>query len=202
MDIIGELGGQGRRTKPSDESWFKNADSAGMWMMTGGYVSVQFVVDSLRHSVRLGEAVAANKAQSDVPAMPDYQDPGWWQLNDLGHGGYLEYLTYIDPMDSDENIQKFDRWYLVEMAKDLMQKRFFMFITAGFGPYPTALVGPHYGPNFHTWLIRLKEAFDPAGLSMPLAPFDRDVFCDKAEWMHPVKDWETPEIAKRWLGGA
>ena len=44
-DIITELGGKERRTKPSDESWFKNADSAGMWLMTGSYVSVDYVMD-------------------------------------------------------------------------------------------------------------------------------------------------------------
>ena len=32
-DIMTELGGIPRPTKPSDESWLKNADSAGMWLM-------------------------------------------------------------------------------------------------------------------------------------------------------------------------
>ena len=45
-DIMEELGGIERRTKPSDESWFKNADSAGMWLMTGSYVSVDYIMDS------------------------------------------------------------------------------------------------------------------------------------------------------------
>jgi|GEM_PF-6932732 len=44
MDITKELGGEARRTRPSDESWIKNADSAGMWLMCGGYVSVDYVI--------------------------------------------------------------------------------------------------------------------------------------------------------------
>ena len=35
MGIMSEVGGIARRTKPSDESWIKNADSAGMWLMCG-----------------------------------------------------------------------------------------------------------------------------------------------------------------------
>ncbi len=42
-DIVRELGGEPRQTRPTDESWFKNADSAGMWSMTGGYISVIYV---------------------------------------------------------------------------------------------------------------------------------------------------------------
>jgi hypothetical protein len=48
QDIISELGGEFRKTRPTDESWIKNADSAGMWMMTGGYMSNTAGVDSLR----------------------------------------------------------------------------------------------------------------------------------------------------------
>ena len=50
MDIMNEVGGPARRTKPSDESWIKNADSAGMWLMCGGYVSVDYVIETLSQS--------------------------------------------------------------------------------------------------------------------------------------------------------
>ena len=60
-DIIKELGGEPRRTRPTDESWFKNADAAVMWMMTGGYVSVVYVFDSLDHAVKQGESYAELK---------------------------------------------------------------------------------------------------------------------------------------------
>ena len=35
-----------RPTKPFDESWIKNADSAGMWLMCGSYVSVDYVIET------------------------------------------------------------------------------------------------------------------------------------------------------------
>ncbi|MGD9161091.1 MAG: FAD-binding oxidoreductase, partial [Desulfobacteraceae bacterium] len=55
MDIMEEVGGVARRTKPSDESWIKNADSAGMWRMCGGYVSVDYVIETLSQSVDHGQ---------------------------------------------------------------------------------------------------------------------------------------------------
>jgi glycolate oxidase len=52
-DIMMELGGQPRKTKPSDESWIKNADSAGMWLMCGSYVSVDYVIETMKQATEL-----------------------------------------------------------------------------------------------------------------------------------------------------
>ena len=69
-DIMQECHGKPRRTKPSDESWLKNADSAGMWLMTGSYVSVEFVIESLNQSVQHGESFAALKASEYTASLP------------------------------------------------------------------------------------------------------------------------------------
>ncbi len=50
VPIMKELGAVTRPTKPSDESWIKNADSAGMWLMCGSYVSVDYVISTLAAS--------------------------------------------------------------------------------------------------------------------------------------------------------
>ena len=57
-DIMKELGAITRPTKPSDESWIKNADSAGMWLMCGSYVSVDYVIETLSQAVVHGESYA------------------------------------------------------------------------------------------------------------------------------------------------
>jgi hypothetical protein len=88
-DIMKELGGIPRPTKPSDESWIKNADSAGMWLMCGSYVSVDYVIETLSQATGHGESYAALKKKYTPPLMPDYGDPGWFQSFELGHQATL-----------------------------------------------------------------------------------------------------------------
>ncbi len=70
MDIMEPLGGIARRTKPSDESWIKNADSAGMWLMCGGYVSVDYVIETLTQSVNHGPSYAEVKKKYTLRSCP------------------------------------------------------------------------------------------------------------------------------------
>ena len=188
-DIITELGGEARRTRPSDESWFKNADSAGMWLMCGGYVSVDYVIETLEHAIPHGENYAELKRKFTPPLMPDYGDPGWFQSFELGHQGYSEFLVYWDP---DVNTDGVDHFYL-ETSKENIRKRFY---TSLLGPHqPLYLTGPAYGPNYHKWLLKIKDEFDPSFLSHPPVPLAHDHFVERAEWMRPLKDWESPKFA-------
>jgi glycolate oxidase len=187
-DIITELGGQLRRTRPTDESWFKNADSAGMWLMCGGYVSVDYVIETLEHAIPHGENYAKLKRKFTPPLMPDYGDPGWFQSFELGHQGYSEFLIYWDP---DVNTDGVDFFYL-ETSKENIRKRFY---TSLLGPHqPLYLTGPAYGPNYHKWLLAIKDEFDPSFLCHPPVPLAHDHFVERAEWMRPMKDWESPKF--------
>jgi hypothetical protein len=188
-DIITELGGEARRTRPTDESWFKNADSAGMWLMCGGYVSVDYVIETLEHSIPHGENYAELKRKFTPPLMPDYGDPGWFQSFELGHQGYSEFLIYWDP---DVNTDGVDHFYL-ETSKENIRKRFY---TSLLGPHqPLYLTGPAYGPNYHKWLLNIKDEFDPSFLCHPPVPLAHDHFVERAEWMRPMKDWKSPKLA-------
>jgi len=188
-EIITELGGEARRTRPTDESWFKNADSAGMWLMCGGYVSVDYVIETLEHAIPHGENYAELKRKFTPPLMPDYGDPGWFQSFELGHQGYSEFLVYWDP---DVNTDGVDHFYL-ETSKENIRKRFY---TSLLGPHqPLYLTGPAYGPNYHKWLLKIKDEFDPSFLSHPPVPLAHDHFVERAEWMRPMKDWESPKFA-------
>jgi hypothetical protein len=190
MEIINELGGEARRTRPTDESWFKNADSAGMWLMCGGYVSVDYVIETLEHAIPHGENYAKLKRNYTPPLMPDYGDPGWFQSFELGHQGYSEFLVYWDP---DENTDGVDQFYL-ETSKENIRKRFY---TSLLGSHqPLYLTGPAYGPNYHKWLLKIKDEFDPQFICHPPVPLNHDVFVERAKWLHPQKDWESPELPK------
>jgi hypothetical protein len=188
MEITGELGGEARRTRPTDESWFKNADSAGMWLMCGGYVSVDYVIETVEHAIPHGENYAKLKRNYTPPLMPDYGDPGWFQSFELGHQGYSEFLVYWDP---DENTDGVDQFYL-ETSKENIRKRFY---TSLLGSHqPLYLTGPAYGPNYHKWLLKVKDEFDPQFICHPPVPLNHDVFVERAKWLHPQKDWESPEL--------
>ncbi|MFP3975616.1 MAG: FAD-binding oxidoreductase [Dehalococcoidia bacterium] len=189
MDIISELGGEARRTRPTDESWIKNADSTGMWRMCGGYVSVDYVIESVEHAVPHGQNYANLKWDYTPPLMPDYGDPGWFQSFELGHQGYSEFLIYWDP---DEDTTGVDHFYL-ETSKENIRKRFY---TSLLGAHqPLYLTGPAYGPNYHKWLLAIKNEYDPNHVSHPPTPLAHDAFVERAEWMRPLKDWESPEIS-------
>jgi hypothetical protein len=191
-DIMKELGAITRPTKPSDESWIKNADSAGMWLMCGSYVSVDYVIETLSQAVVHGESYADLKWKYTPPLMPDYGDPGWFQSFELGHQGYSEFLIY---WDQDEDTTGVDHFYL-ETSKMNIKNRYY---TSLLGPHqPLYLTGPKYGPNYHEWLLRIKDEFDPLWVSHPPVPLAHDAFVDRAEWMKPLKDWESPKIQTKY----
>src|SRR4030043_385064 len=190
-DIMKEVGGEARRTKPSDESWIKNADSAGMWLMCGGYVSVDYVIETLEHAMPPGLNYPDLKRKLQPPLMPDYGDPGWFQSFELGPQGYSEFLVYWDP---DENPDGVDHFYL-ETSKMNTKGRYY---TSLLGPHqPLYLTGPKYGPNYHEWLLKIKDEFDPQWICHPPVPLAHDVFVERAEWMKPIKDWASLKITPK-----
>jgi glycolate oxidase len=187
MDIMKELGGEARATKPSDESWIKNADSAGMWLMCGGYVSVDYVSESLTQAVKHGQTYANLKKKYTPPLMPDYGDPGWFQSFECGHMGYSEFLVY---WDQDDDTDKVDQFYL-DTSKMNIKNRFY---TSLLGPHqPMYLTGPQYGPNYHIYMLKVKDAFDPKWMSHPPVPLAHDVFVERAPWMQNMRDWDIPD---------
>jgi hypothetical protein len=185
-DIMTELGGIPRPTKPSDESWLKNADSAGMWLMCGSYVSVDYVIESLSQATKHGDSYAELKRKYTPPLMPDYGDPGWFQSFELGHQGYSEFLIY---WDQDENTDGVDQFYL-DTSKMNINGRYY---TSLLGPHqPLYLTGPMYGPNYHIFLLRVKQEFDPLWVSHPPVPLAHDEFVERSPWVKKMKDWESP----------
>jgi glycolate oxidase len=182
-DIMEEYGGKLGRTLQTDQSWIKNADSAGMWWMTGGYTSVQVTVDTLDCAVKGGEALAKIKKEYTPPLMEDYGEPGWLQVSELGHMGYLEFLNYWDP--EDENLDKKDTWIYITVPKLDIEMGMFN----GFNIYtsPMNMTGKAFGPNCKDWFEKVKGTFDPARISNDPVPWDVDEFVEKVDFIK--KDW-------------
>lgn len=186
-DIMEELGGEERRTKPSDESWFKNADSAGMWLMTGSYVSVDYIMDSFTQAFKQGKSYSDLKDQFTPPLMPDFKDPGWFQSCEMGHLGYFEFLMYWDQREDTNGVDQF----YVETSKMNIENSYY---TSLLGAHqPLLLTGPNYGPNYHEWILKLKEEFDPEWMCHPPVPLAHDEFVRRSPWMQETKTWPTPD---------
>jgi len=115
--------------------------------------------------------------------MPDHGDPGWFQSFELGYQGYSEFLIY---WDQDEDTTGVDHFYL-ETSKMNINHRFY---TALIGPHqPMYLTGPKYGPNYHEWMLKIKNELDPLWVCHPPVPFAHDEFVERAPWMHELKTW-------------
>ncbi|MFC1869741.1 FAD-binding oxidoreductase [Chloroflexota bacterium] len=194
-DIMNELGGTLRRTRQTDQSLLKFADSAGMWMMTGGYMSNTAGIDGRRICAKTGEMLGKKLEEYAPPLMPQYNDPGWFQSTDFGHQYYLEFLAYQDPdkLDPDspkyrkEDIEKVYQWYMSAVPEIEVKTGFYNFFDGQH--IPIRLKSPAWH-NYDIWCDRFKAEFDPKGVGNPPMPFDIDELAER----HP--EFITDEVKK------
>ena len=177
-EVTYQFKGEFKRTKPSDESWFKNADTSGMWMMTNGYSSCEGGQESLRCAYETGKVLGKILWKNYTPPfMPEYGDPGWFQSNDFGHSSYLEVLIHMnvskcDPLSllySSEYIKDIIEWHFEKTPFIDERIGFFNFFPAS--GYPILVQGPFFN-NYQIWIDRFKKEFDPKCVSNPPAPYD------------------------------
>lgn len=178
-----------RPAKQRDQSWIQSADSVSMWWPTGAFMSVTGQVDSIDCALKTSSRLCQLKKKYTPPTMDDNGDPGWFQLNDMGHCGYLEFLNYWDPNDHQDMIEKIDEYYHLVAPKELVRcgaLSFFLQTNS-----PLSLDGPNYGPNYHRLARKIKQLLDPQGLSNPPGILDAlDHVIHEAPWLEKLKDWE------------
>lgn len=187
-DIVTELGGKFRRTKQTDESWLKNADSPSMWMLTGNYMSCEGSVEGIAAGFAQGFALSEKQRAYTPPLMDTKGDKGWFQLNELGHQTYFEFLAYMDPRYIDpkspdyrkEDLHKVLDWYAVainEVDREIGSMNFFQGENI-----PIYLAGPSWGPHYNSWMEKWKKAFDPNYLANPPSPWESEEL-EKSGWI-------------------
>ena len=203
MDIVvTELGGILRRTRQTDQSLLKMSDAAGMWMMTGGYMSNTAGVDSLRTCAEVGPQLGKRMLDFSPPLMPQYNDPGWFQATEFGHQYYLEIPAYMDPDRLDPRSPKYSKadtarvmeWYMSAVPEIENRNGFFCIFDGQHEPLK--LKGPAWH-NYDVWVRRFKETFDPKWLSNPPQPFEVDETVERfPEFVTPESEQETARIAR------
>ncbi len=165
MKIAAKHKAEHRRTRQVDGSWMQSGDSVTMWWLTGAFMTVTGLIDALDNCIKLGEEFAKLKAQYTPPLMEDYGDEGWYQMNDMGHSGYLEFLNDWDPRDTKKNLEKKDIYFQVagpQLLVDQGVHHFFAQIVS-----PLSIDNPEFGPFYGDFSRKIKEAFDPNYLSNP-----------------------------------
>jgi glycolate oxidase len=182
-EIVEENGGEMRKTRQSDESMIKSADTARMWWVSGGYISIKLGWDCFDHAIVNGRSTYELAKKYIPPLVDEYGDIGWFQLVDWGHGGYIEFLINYDVLDKEAS-KKADQLF-VDCCKQDIQKNYWTSVQSSFGP--TSLIGPAYD-NHLTYLRGIKRLFDPKNLSNPPRPEDYDVLLDEhQDWVKV--DW-------------
>ncbi|RLB31529.1 MAG: hypothetical protein DRH11_13155 [Deltaproteobacteria bacterium] len=188
MAIAQKYGAVSRPAQQRDQSWIQSADSVSMWWVSGAFMSVTGQVDTIDCAAATSADMVKLKEQYTPPLVQDHQDPGWFQATDMGHGGYLEFLNYWDPRDSEEMIQLVDRYYHLDGPKCLVQRGALSFFIQTNSPL--SLDGPHFGPHYDHWTRKVKEMLDPKGLSNPPGILDAiDQVIERAPWLKKHKDW-------------
>jgi hypothetical protein len=135
----------------------------------------------------MGEAYAERKHQFTPPLLDDFGEPGWFQIGENGHLGYLEFLNHWDPYDTEEAKHKTDVWYFIASAKLDIEKGVLNFFNIIQSPF--SLSAPKYGPNLHEWMLKFKEVFDPGWIANPPFPHCIDELVERCEWLKKEKDW-------------
>jgi hypothetical protein len=158
-----------------------------MWLMTGSYVSVDYVMDTFTQAFKQGPNYRDLKDKYTPPLMPDCKDLGWFQSCEMGHLGYYEYLIYWDQR---EDTNGMDQFY-VDSAKMNIENGCYPALLSSH--QPLYLTGPAYGPGYHEWILSLKEIFDPNWICHPPLPLAHDEFVKRAPWMQEIKTWDTPD---------
>jgi hypothetical protein len=167
-DIITELGGEFRRTRPTDASWFQSADSVAMWWSTGAYATVDGTIESAKHAITRGETLVRIKEESFTPPLVDeYGEKGWIQVTDFGHLTYLEFLAQWNPYEIGADMSFTEFWVASQRAAVDEEHYTIMSLAPS---TILKLTGPNYGPNYHLWMEKIRKMLDPNNLSNP--PFD------------------------------
>lgn len=158
LDIAAETGGAAREARPTDESWLMSADAISIYAVAGAEASVRLSFDSLDQALKLGRITATLKKKHTPPLGEDYEYPGWFQMQELGHMGYFEFLVFADIEDADK---------LLELGVECVET------DIKDGAYPAfqepSILGPAWF-NYHQILGSVKALFDPNDISNPPKP--------------------------------
>ena len=209
-DIVNEVGGTIRPAKQVDEATFFAVNSPGMWKATGFFGECDGGIESTRCIDRTRE-IYINKLlnyEHKDDFLDQKGDSPWYMPFTFGRIYYTELHGWGDPAKIDPEdpecqpgmIDRILRWRTSNTHRISLEtgmKSFF------FGQVQPARLQEPANQHFGMWVERIKNEFDPKGLSAPGQPYAPD----KAyEMCHPEAITEEMQQAVQqaergpWLG--
>jgi len=144
-----------------------SAIARGVFRATGAWTSTMGAMDTWDLAVtqaKIGSELKEKYVDAGL-LMDDGIENGWGLLYEDGNFGHLEMLNYYDPVDAESC--RADTQLLSE-SNDAHISECLGIPFGGGGDRMNDLFGPHI-MNYHQWLRKIKNAFDPNVASDPAA---------------------------------
>jgi len=167
--VVKKYGGVARPTKPTDDGTFLYPTVVGMWKPTGFYASEIVGLGSHRCTWQTNDESVEELEKEPYPSVffEQYHEHPWYTPFNFGRVMYSEFMAYPDCEKMDPANPKFDpnvvggvlTFLLSEMPKLVVKNG----VTNHFGNgfiNSKLLLGPTMH-NYHTWVQKLKNEFDP-----------------------------------------
>jgi hypothetical protein len=188
--IVKEHGGTARRTRQTDEGTFLYANVTGMWSMTGYYASAVVGSESARSTLSTEFELADRIEEEPYKSiyLPEYRERPWYSPFGFNRAIYSEFMQYPDSQKVDPRDRKFDpeltalniEW--MESVCVGTQMKYGFQGLFGNGILNSALeLGPTKH-NYHVWVDRIHDEFDPYNLANPPSLRAIDALLNLAPW--------------------
>jgi len=189
--IVKEHGGTARRTRQTDEGTFLYANVNGMWSMTGYYASA--VVGSESARVTLGtEFELADRIEEEPYKsiyLPEHHERPWYSPFDFNRAVYSEFMQYPDSQKVDPRDRKFDAnltasniMWMESICVGTQMKYGFQGLFGNGILNSSQELGPTKH-NYHIWIDRIHNEFDPKNLANPPSLRAIDALLNLAPWL-------------------
>ena len=177
-DIVNENGGTFLSARQVDEASFFAMNSPGMWVATGFFGEGEGGMESLKctRAARQAYIRKLKEYKYNTDFLDQKGETPWYMAFNLGRLYYTELHCWpdggeMDPRDArfvPELLSRTLHWRINECEKISTETGIQSFFPGMVQPVKP--VSPAF-QNYHVWLDRFKQEFDPRGLSAPGQPF-------------------------------
>jgi hypothetical protein len=190
--IVKEHGGTARRTRQTDEGTFLYSNVTGMWSPTGFYASAVVGSESARctlaNEFELADRIEEEPYKSIY--LPEYRERPWYSPFDFRRALYTEFMQYpdsqkVDPLDRanfDADLTANNIEWMEAVCVGTQMKHGFHGLFGNGVLNSSQELGPTKH-NYHIWIERIHNEFDPMNLANPPTLKAIDALLNLAPWL-------------------